>query len=324
MKAIIYTEYGSPDVLRFTDAARPVPKDDQVLVKIRAAAINPLDWHFLRGTPHLLRLIIGWRRPKNPGLGVDLAGEVEAVGKNVTRFRPGDAVFGMCRGALAEYACAAERSLAPKPANVTFEQAAAVTVAAISALQGLRDKGRVQPGQRVLINGAAGGVGTFAVQLARWLGAEVTGVCSTRNADLVRSIGAHHVVDYTREDFTQGGPRFDLILDMIGNHSLAGLRRALTAKGVLVPVGAPDSGGWLEPLPGMIGSGIAALFMSQSLRPLLARLSGPDLVVLQELLQTGKIIPVIDRSYPLREAPDAIRYLETGRARGKIVITVPG
>jgi NADPH:quinone reductase-like Zn-dependent oxidoreductase len=322
VKAIIYTEYGSPEVLRFTEVEKPAPKDHEVLIKIRAASVNPLDWHFMRGLPYLMRIASGLSKPKITRLGVDAAGTVEAVGKNVTQFRPGDSVFGVCRGALAEYGCATERALVLKPANVTFEQAAAVPVAAISALQGLRDKGQLQRGQKVLINGAAGGVGTFAVQIAKEFGAEVTGVCSTRNLNMVRSIGAHHVVDYTKEDFTKGGQRHDLILDTAGNHSLADCRRALTAEGTLVLVGGPNTGRWLGPLTGLLKAVVLSRFVSQKVRPFLAQLGQADLIVLREFLEAGKVTPVIDRSYPLSEVANAIRYLEEGHVRGKVVITM--
>lgn len=321
MRAITYTEYGPPEVLRFTEVATPTPKDDEVLVRIRAAAVNPLDWHFMRGTPYLMRIMAGWRKPTVTRLGVDVAGQVEAVGKNVTQFQPGDEVFGVCKGAFAEYVCAPEGSLASKPANVTFEQAAAVPVAAVTALQGLRDRARIQPGQKVLINGAAGGVGTFAVQIAKVFGAEVTGVCSTRNVDMVRSIGADHVIDYTQADFTKSGQQYDVIFDMAGNHSLPDCRRALTAEGTLVMVGGPDKGGWLGPLLGVLKAVVVSWFVRQKLLLFLARLRKADLLVLRELLETGKVTPVIDRSYPLRAVPEAIRYLEEGHARGKIVIT---
>ena len=322
MKAIVYTEYGPPEVLQFTEVEKPTPKDDEVLLKIRAASVNPLDWHFMRGSPYLMRIASGLRKPKETRLGVDVAGHVEAVGKNVTQFRPGDAVFGVCRGAFAEYRCAAENKLVLKPANLTFEQAAAVPVAAISALQGLHDKGQIQRGQKVLINGAAGGVGTFAVQIAKSFGAEVTGVCSTRNVELVRSIGAHHAIDYTQEDFTRSGLRYDLILDTVGNHSLADCRRALTAAGTLVLIGGPNKGRWLGPLAGLLKAVALSRFVSQKLRPLLAHLNKADLIVLRELLETGKITPVIDRTYPLGEAANAIQYLEGGHARGKVAITM--
>ncbi len=322
MKAIVYTEYGSPDVLQFTEVAKPTPKDDEVLLRIRAASVNPIDWHFMRGTPYFVRTMTGLRRPKLSRLGIDVAGQVEAVGRNVTQFQPGDEVFGVCRGAFAEHGCAAERALVLKPANVTFEQAAAVPVAAISALQGLRDKGQIQRGQKVLINGAAGGVGTFAVQIAKGLGADVTGVCSTRNMDMVRSIGAHHVVDYTQEDFTKSGQQYDLILDSMGNHTLADCRRALTTEGTLVMVGGPDKGHWLGPLADVLKAVVLSRFVSQKLRPFLAHLSKADLIVMRELLETGKVAPVIDRRYPLSAVPEAIRYLEEGHARGKVVITM--
>jgi NADPH:quinone reductase-like Zn-dependent oxidoreductase len=322
MRAIVYTEYGPPDVLQLTEVARPTPKDNEVLIKIRAASINPLDWHFMRGTPKVMRMMTGLRKPRFAGLGVDVAGQVEAVGKNVTGFHPGDEVFGTCKGAFAEYGCAAEGALVLKPANVTFEQAAAVPVAATTALQGLRDKGRIQRGQRVLINGAAGGVGTFAVQIARVYGADVTGVCSTRNVDMVLSIGANHVIDYTKENFTESGQRYDLILDSVGNHSLSDSRRALTTEGTLLLVGGPDTGGWLGPLPGVLKVVVLSWFVSHTLRPFLARLSKKDLIVLQELLAAGKVTPVIDRSYPLSDVAGAIRYLEEGHARGKVVITM--
>jgi NADPH:quinone reductase-like Zn-dependent oxidoreductase len=269
-----------------------------------------------------MRIAAGLRRPKVTRLGVDVSGQVEAVGRNVPQFQPGDAVFGTCRGAFAEYGCASAGALVLKPANITSEQAAAVPVAAISALQGLRDKGRIQRGQKVLINGAAGGVGTFAVQIAKVFGAEVTGVCSTRNLDLIRSIGAHRVIDYTQEDFTRSGQRYDLIFDTVGNHSLSDCRRALTAKGTLVLVGGPNKGRWLGPLTGMLKAAAWSRFVSQKLLPFLAHLNKDDLMVMRELLEAGKVVPVIDRAYPLSDVPDAIRYLEEGHARGKVVITI--
>jgi NADPH:quinone reductase-like Zn-dependent oxidoreductase len=322
MKAIVYDKYGSPDVLELKEIDKPAVGDDQVLIRVRAASVNPLDWHFMRGRPFFLRIKAGLRKPKVIRLGVDAAGTVESVGGNVTRFHPGDEVFGGCTGAFAEYACASEKALAPKPANLTFEQAAAVPIAALSALQGLRDKGRIQAGQRVLINGAAGGVGTFAVQIAKAFGAVVTGVCSTRNVDMVRSIGADHVVDYTQEDFTRNGQRYDLILDSVGNHSLSAFRRALTAKGTLVMVGGPDKGRWIGPMAGMLKVVVLSRFVSQKLLPFLAKRSHEDLVFLKDLLETGKVTPVIDRRHPLSDVPEAIRYLEEGHARGKVVITV--
>jgi len=322
MRAIVYTEYGPPDVLQFTEVPKPAPKDDEVLIQIHAASVNPLDWHFMRGTPYAVRLMTGLRQPKAARLGADLAGQVEAVGKNVTQFQPGNEVFGVCKAAFAEYGCASEAALVLKPANVTFEQAAAVPVAAITALQGLRDKGRIQRGQKVLMNGAAGGVGTFAVQIAKVFGADVTGVCSTRNVDMVRSIGANHVVDYTKEDFTKSGQRYDLIFDSVGNHSLSDCRRALTTEGTLVLVGGPDKGRWLGPLPGVLKAVVVSRFVSQKLLLFLARLKKDDLIVIRGLLEAGKVIPVIDRRYPLSEVPEAIRYLEEGHARGKVVITM--
>ena len=287
---------------------------------MRAASVNPLDWHYMRGTPFVLRLAAGLRKPKVTRLGADLAGQVDAVGKHVTQFQAGDEVFGVCKGAFAEYVCASESAVVLKPANVTFEQAAAVPVAAFSALQGLRDKGQIRRGQKVLINGAAGGVGTFAVQLAKVFGADVTGVCSTRNLDMVRSIGAHHVIDYTQEDFTTSGQQYDLIFDAAGNHSLSDCRRALTPKATLVLVGGPNKGRWVGPLTGVLKAVVVSRFVSQKLRPCLAHSSKADLIVLRELLEAGKVAPVIDRSYPLSDVPEAIRYLEEGHARGKVVI----
>jgi NADPH:quinone reductase-like Zn-dependent oxidoreductase len=320
MKAIVHAEYGPPEVLQFAEAARPTPRDDEVLIRIRAASVNPLDWHFLRGTPYVVRIQAGLRRPKDTRLGFDLAGVVAAVGKNATQFQPNDEVFGACKGAFAEYGCASKTALVLKPANVTFEQAAAVPVAALTALQGLRDKGRIQPGQRVLINGASGGVGTFAVQMAKWFGAEVTGVCSTRNVDLVRSIGADHVLDYTQEDFTKSGQRYDLIFDSVGNHPLSDSRRALTAEGTLVLVGGQNKGRWLGPLTRVLKAAVLSRFVSQKLRPFLAQVSKDDLIAIRRLLEAGKVTPVIDRIYPLSDVPEAIRYLEAGHARGKVVI----
>jgi NADPH:quinone reductase-like Zn-dependent oxidoreductase len=322
MRAIVYTEYGPPEVLRLTEVARPAPMADQVLLRIHAASVNPREWHFMRGTPYVVRIMTGWRHPKIPGLGVDVAGVVEAVGGNVTQFKPGDEVFGACRGAFAEFGCAAEGALVLKPAGVTYEQAAAVPTAGLTALQALRDKGQIKPGQQVLINGAAGGVGTFAVQLAKVFGAVVTGVCSTRNVDLVRSIGADQVVDYAREDFTRSGQRYDLILDTVGNHSLSETRRALTANGVLVLVGAPDKGRWLGATTEMIKAGVLSRFVRQRLHPVLTRLSRADFIVMGELLETGKVTPVIDRTYPLSDVSVAMRYLEEGHARGKVIIRI--
>ena len=322
MKAIIYTEYGPADVLQFAEVAKPAPKDDEVLLRIHAASVNPLDWHFMRGSPYAMRLMSGLRRPKDNRLGVDLAGKVEAIGSNVTQFQPGDEVFGACRGAFAEYVCASEKALVKKPANLTFEQAAAVPVAAFTALQGLRDKGRIQRGQKVLINGAAGGVGTLAVQIAKSFGADVTGVCSTRNVGMVRSTGADHIVDYTQEDFTRSGQRYDLIFDTVGNHSLSDCRRALTPAGTFVMVGGPNEGRWLGALAGLLKVVALSWFVSQRLLPILAHFRKDDLIVVRELLAAGKVVPVIDRSYPLSAVPDAIRYLEEGHARGKVVITM--
>ena len=322
MKAIVYHEYCSPDVLELREIDKPVVGDDEVLVRVRAASVHPGDWHLMRGQPYIIRLMgFGLLKPKNNVAGTDLAGRVEAVGQNVTRLQPGDEVFGECKGALAEYVCAGEDKFGPKPANLTFEQAAAVPVSAFTALQGLRDKGQIQPGQNVLINGASGGVGTFAVQIAKSFGAEVTGVCSTRNVDMVQSIGADQVIDYTQEDFTQSGQRYDLIIDTVGNRSLSDCRRALTPKGTLVMVGG-QGGRWL----GGVDRSIKALFLSpfsaQTLRPFIATQDKEDLAALKELIEAGKVTPVIDRKYPLSEVPEAIRYLEGGHARGKVVITV--
>ena len=321
MKAIVYYNYGSPDVLKCEEIEKPTAGDNEVLIRVRAASVNPFDWHFMRGTPYMVRIQAGLRKPKDKRLGVDVAGQVEAVGRNVTQFRPGDEVFGACRGAFAEYACASESALVMKPDNVTFEQAASAPVAAFTALQGLRDKGQIQPGQKVLINGAAGGVGTFAVQIAKWFGADVTGVCSTRNADMVRSIGADRVIDYTQEDFTKSGQRYDLFFDSVGNHSLLACRRVLNPKGIYIVVGGPD-GRWLGPLARMIKTLVLSRFVSQNLVMFLARRSKEDLTIMHELMKAGKVTPVIDKRYKLSEVPEAIRYLEEGHARGKVVITL--
>lgn len=326
MKAIVRDEYGSPDVLALEDVARPEVGDESVLVRIRAASLNAYDWHMLRGEPSLIRLMTGLRKPRSRLMGADMAGIVEAVGKEVRQLRPGDEVFGHGRGTLAEYLCAPEQNFAPKPSNLTFEQAAAIPMAGTSALQSLRDKGRIQPGQKVLINGAAGGVGTFAVQIARALGADVTGVCSTRNLDMVRSIGASSVVDYTREDFTQGGQRYDLILDIAANHSLSAYRRVLNREGVLVSLGEAGGPGEQSGTGEILGSLLKTLlispFISQKLPLFVAKFTNEDLVALKELVEAGQVTPVIDRGYPLSDVPDAIRYLETGHARGKVVISV--
>jgi NADPH:quinone reductase-like Zn-dependent oxidoreductase len=320
MKAIVRTKYGPPEALQFTEVEKPTPKDNEVLIKLRAASVNPLDLFTMRGAP-LIRLIPGLRTPKDKRIGVDAAGQVEAVGRNVTQFKPGDEVFGSCRGAFAEYVCTSEPALVVKPDNVTFEQAASVPVAAYTALQGLRDKGHIQPGQKVLINGAAGGVGTFAVQIAKAFGADVTGVCSTRNVDMVRSIGAGRVIDYTQEDFTKSGQRYDLIFDCVGNHSLPACRRVLNPKGTYVGAGAPGGRWMIGPLVRGITTDLLSRFVSQKLVMVLAKSSKGDLTVMIDLMSAGKVTPVIDRRYSLSEVPEAIRYLEEGHARGKVVIT---
>ena len=325
MKAIVYEKYGSPDVLQLQEIDKPVVNDDDILVRVRAVGANPYDWHFMRGKPYMMRLISGLFKPKSYSMGIDLAGQVEAVGKNVTRFRPGDEVFGelpMMRSSFAEYVCVSEDSVELKPANLTFEQAAAVPMAGFTALQGLRDKGQIQPGHKVLINGASGGVGTFAVQIAKSFGAEVTGVCSTRNVDIVRSIGADQVIDYTQDDFTQSGQRYDLMFDNVGNRSLSDCRRVLSPRGVYVTVGAPVGGDWIGPQIWLFKVLLASLVGSRKMVSFLAKPNKEDLLVLKELLEAGKVTPVIDRHYKLSEVPEAIRYLEEGHAQGKVVITV--
>src|SRR2546426_4571922 len=322
MKAIVYCDYGLPN-LKLQEIEKPTPADDQILVKVRAASVNPYDWHFVEGTPKIMRLMgVGLRKPKDTRLGVDFAGTVETVGKNVTQFKPGDDVFGGKGGAFAEYVCRrAEGAVALKPANITFEQAASVNIAGITALQGLRDKGKIEPGQKVLINGASGGVGTFAVQIAKSFGADVTGVCSTRNVDMVRSLGADQVIDYTKEDFTKSTQRYDLILDNVGNHSLLECRRVLKPKGKYIMIGGP-SGRWIDPLPRVINALVLSRFVSQDMGMLMAKVNKDDLTILRDLIQAGKVTPVIDRRYTLVEAPAAIRYLEEGHARGKVIITM--
>ncbi len=326
MKAVVYTRFGSPDVLEIREIKKPVPNDDQVLIKVRAAAVNPLDWHFIRGTPYIMRaMMVGLRKPKDPRLGVDYAGTVEAVGKNVTQFKPGDEVFGNKSGAFAEYLCArADRAIALKPANMTFEQAAGVPVAGLTALQGLRDKGHVQAGQKVLINGASGGVGTFAVQIAKTFGADVTGVCSGKNADMVRSLGADHVIDYTKEDFTKGDERYDVILDNVGTQPLSGFRRVLKPNGICVMIGGggPNEGRWIGPMARPIKALLMSPFISQKMGMMMAQGNKDDLNVLADLMQSGKVTPVIDRTYSLGQIREAMKYLEQGHARGKVVITV--
>jgi NADPH:quinone reductase-like Zn-dependent oxidoreductase len=322
MKAIVYCDYGSPDVLKLEDIEKPTPADDEVLIRVRAASVNPLDWHYMRGTPYFMRMQAGLRKPKVIRLGVDFAGTVEAVGKNVKQFKPGDEVFGARTGAFAEYVSVREnRAVVQKPANLTFEQAASIPIAAITALQALRDTGKIQPGQKVLINGASGGVGTFAVQIAKSFGAEVTGVCSTRNVDMVRSIGADHVIDYTKEDFTKSGHHYDLMLDNVGNHSLAECTDVLNPKGKYVMVGG-QTGRWIDPLPRALYTKVLSRFVSQDMGMFLAQLNKEDLTLLGDLMQAGKVTSVIDRRYKLSEVPAALRYLEAGHARGKVVITL--
>jgi NADPH:quinone reductase-like Zn-dependent oxidoreductase len=321
MKAIVCTQYGPPDVLQFKDAAKPAPKDNEVLIKIRAASLNPLDWHFMRGEPRFVRLISGLHKPKRTILGSDIAGRVEAVGSLVKQFQPGDEVFGgLGLGGFAEYACAREDKLALKPANTSFEDAAAIPIAAITALQGLR-KGRIRPGQKVLVDGASGGVGTFAVQIAKSFGAEVTAVCSTRNVDIARSIGADHVIDYSREDFTKNAQQYDLILAANAFHSIFDYRRALNRDGICV-----KTGGGSTRIPSILTSLVLETSLSLTGRKkiggLLAHINNKDLVFLKDLFEAGKVASIIDRRYPLSAAPEAIRYLEEGHAQGKVVLTV--
>jgi NADPH:quinone reductase-like Zn-dependent oxidoreductase len=323
MKAMVREKYGPPDVLELRDIDLPECADDEVLVRVRAAGVGRDVWHVMTGLPYPIRLAgFGFRAPKNPVIGSDLSGVVEAIGKNVSRFQSGDEVFGIGKGSYAEYVCALEDKLAPKPANLTFEQAAVVPIMGSTALQALRDHGKVLPGQEVLIIGASGGVGTYAVQIAKAFGALVTGVCSTKKVEMVRSIGADHVIDYTREDFAEGGARYDLILDIGGNSSLARLRRALASRGTLVITGGEGGGQWLGGTDRQVRAMLLSPFVGQKLGTFVNNENHEDLLVLKDLIESGKITPVIDRTYPLAEVPDAIRYLEEGHARGKVVITV--
>jgi NADPH:quinone reductase-like Zn-dependent oxidoreductase len=325
MQAIVQTEYGTTDVLRLESVDRPAPVGKQVLVKVRAAAVNPIDWHFMTGKPYLVRFMSGWGAPKAPYVGRDLAGEVVAVGPEVTRFKVGDAVFGLGPSAFAEYSLAAERRLASKPAGISYEQAAAMPVAAVTALQGLRDYGQVQAGQKILINGASGGVGTYMVQLAKVMGAEVTAVCSSRNVELVRSLGADHVIDYTQEDFTRRPERYDVILDNVGNRSFGELRSVLTPTGTLVGIGggtAKDANWGFSLLGKAAHKMMVRPFTDQRFVGFMAEVLAPDLEYVAALMEQGKVRSVIDRRYPLAEAAEALRYIETGRARGKVIIEV--
>lgn len=323
MKAIVYTTYGSPDGLHLKDIGKPTPKDGEVLIRVHAASANPLDWHKLRASPFFVRFSEGLLKPKNTVLGADIAGRVEAVGRKVTQFEVGDEVFGdVGAGGFAEYVCGAEHQLAHKPADVSFEEAAAVPVAALTALQGLRDHGQLQAGRKVLINGASGGVGSYAVQLAKVLGADVTGVCSTRNLELVRSLGADRVIDYTQADFTHSERRYDLIFDAVGNLSAAAYRRALTPEGRAVVAGFTTLPRMLVQVA-LLGS-ITSRTSKRTIKPMLAVVKQEDLIVIAGLLEQGKLKSVIDRCYPLADTPEALAYLETGRARGKVVIKVRG
>ena len=323
MKAIVHRCYGSPDVIRLEDVPKPTAKDDEILVRVHAASVNPLDWHYLEGTPYMVRIDGGFGKPDNPRLGVDFAGTVEAVGKSVTRFKPGDQVFGAKFGALAEYVAVNEkRAVALKPGNLSDAQAAAVASAGITALQALRDQGHIRAGQSVVVNGASGGVGTFAVQIAKSFGATVTGVCSTRNVELVRSLGADYVIDYTQEDFTKGSQRYDLILDNVATRSLADYRRVLTPNGAYIMVGSTEIGHWFGWAVGPLEAWLLSPFTSQKLGMILAELNKDDLATLAALMESGKVTPVIDRTYKLSEAAEALRYLEKGHARGKVVVTV--
>jgi NADPH:quinone reductase-like Zn-dependent oxidoreductase len=322
MQAWVARCYGPPSVLSFEVTPRPVMADDRVLVRVHAAGANPLDWHTLRGEPRVMRLSSGIGAPKDPRVGADFAGVVEAVGKDVTRFKPGDEVFGVAPGSFAEYVTAREARIARKPAALDFAEAAGLPVAAVTALQALRDKGRLQAGQKVLVNGASGGVGSFAVQIAKALGAEVTGVCSTRNVELVRSLGADHVIDYTAEDFTTGATRYDLVIDLVGNHGVSALRDVLTPQGTMVRVGSFNDEPFLGPVWGMLAVVATAPFVEQRLESLLAEVTTADLEFLAGLVEAGQLRVPIDRRFALADAAEAITYLETARARGKVVIEV--
>jgi NADPH:quinone reductase-like Zn-dependent oxidoreductase len=321
MKAVVYDKYGAPDVLELREIDKPVVKDNEVLVRVHAAAVGKGDWLTVQGLPYVARMRYGLPKPKNNVPGFDVAGRIEAVGRNVTQLQPGDEVFGWCGGSFAEYASVPEGQLVVKPANLTFEQAAAVPISAFAALQALRDTGHVQPGQKVVIIGASGGVGSFAVQLAKAFGAEVTGVCSTKSVDMVRSIGADHVIDYTKEDFTRSGQRYDLILEMAGNRSLADLRRALTPKGTLVLVGG-SGGRWFMGIGRTLRAVVLSPFVRQRLRSFFSKPRSEDLVVLKDLLEAGKVTPVIERTFPLNKTPEAIGYVGERSTQGKTVITV--
>ena len=323
MKAIVRDTYGSPDLLELRDIDIPQIADEEVLVRVHAAGVGRDVWHVMMGLPYPIRLAgYGFRAPKNPVIGSDVAGVVEAVGRNVSRFQSGDEVFGIGKGSYAEYVCAREDKLAPKPANLTFEQAAVLAIMGSTALQALRDHGKVRPGQEVLIIGASGGVGTYAVQIAKAFGAQVTGVCSTAKVEMVRSIGADHVIDYTREDFAEGDQRYGLILDIGGNSSLSRLRRALSPRGTLVIVGGEGGGRWLGGTDRQLRAMMLSPFVGQKLGTFVNKETHEDLLVLKDLIEAGKLTPVIDRTYPLSEVPEAMRYLEEGHARGKVVITV--
>ena len=326
MKAIVRDTYGSPDVLELTDIDKPEPADDEVLLRVHAASVNPADWHILRGAPYIARMQFGLRKPKDRVLGCDVAGHIEAVGKNVTMLQPGEEVFGSPfmhgLGAFAEWVCISEDLLAPKPAALSFEQVAAVPLAALTALQGLRDQGRIEPGHKVLIIGASGGVGTFAVQIAKAFGANVTGVCSTRNVEMVRALGADHVIDYTQEDFTQSGQKYDLIFQLAGTLSPSECRSALTSNGNLVLSSGESEGRWIGPVDRVIKGFVLSPFVSQKMASFTVKPNREDLQLLKQFIEDGTLTPEIDRTYPLAQVPEAIRYLEEGHARGKVVITL--
>lgn len=325
MKAVVRRCYGPPDVLAVEDVEKPVYADNQILVRVHAAALNPLDWHELRGTPYVMRLGAGFGTPENARLGIDFSGTVEAVGKDVTQYKPGDEIFGGRSGALAEYVALNETgSITHKPANVTHSQAAGVYVAALTAIQSLRDRAAIRPGQKVLINGASGGVGTLAVQIAKVLGAEVTGVCSTRNIGLVRSLGADHVIDYTAEDFTAGGGHYDVIMDNVANRPIRDIRRVLAPEGkyLVIGGGGPDANPWIGAFKAPLKAWLVSLFVDQDLAFFLSHGNAEDIAAVASLIEDGKVVPVVDREYPLAQVEDAMRYLETGRARGKVVLTI--